>query len=330
MRKILLCVLIFTSVLAAVLGYSLPGISSHFTYLAEDSSLQLNFTDYTDNYVMAKWWWAQPVLWWSDAAISTDAQAVMTNWQIAIPQLTFAPASDMLSSNLWFHFATNPFPCPDVLGCFSVEQPENRIWERASYIQRGIIWMNENYNWTGAGATARQGLLAHELGHAHGLHERYIEGPPVTCNNAETTIMDSFVITNDMPFQCDGLTGPSALDIQRVVDYWSKGEAFSFTGAVQNRLIVGMWKDHAWTEDSYALGFYYLDQYNNWGLYHSRGMHDELGVHQLTENRTLAAAADPAVYGAPIPSWQMVCATPYFPPYNQWGTFRCGPALWVE
>ncbi len=217
------------------------------------------------------------------------------------------------------------------MGCATPNIPEDRIWERASYIKQLAVFMYTDtayYDWEGSGAAARTALWAHELGHANGLAHRYIESTN-SCTT-EVTIMDRFNVSNKIPSHCDGLTGPAALDTQRVVDYWSKGEAFSFTGAVENKLIVGMWKDLSWTEDSYALGFYYLDQNNDWIMYDWRGMHDDIGIHYLTASRTLAAASDPAAFGAPIPSWQMVCNKPYFAPFNQFGTFRCGPALWVE
>lgn len=303
----------------------------HTVYWAEDLTSQNPNTPYTDNWVMAKWWWGQPVLWWSQASLSADAQAAITSWQNAVPQLTYATANDEQSANLVFKRELNPDPCPLNPGCFAYGPPQgNRIWERATYMIKGLIFLNDAYLWDESGQSSRRGALAHELGHAYGLDERYPESPAFQCNNNEVTIMDNVVPSGDLLFHCDGLTGPATVDIQRVVDYWSKGEASDFKIAAVDRFVVGMWKDLSWTEDSYAMGFYYLNQYNDWIMYDWRGMHDDIGVHKFTANRTLAAASDPAAFDAPIPSLQMVCNKPYFPPFNQFGTFRCSPTLWVQ
>jgi len=140
----------------------------------------------------------------------------------------------------------------------------NRIYllspERGGlYMWTADIWLNENvYAFTAEGARY---VIAHELGHVHGLDDRYVAGADDPCNPDEETVMDaargqSFPDAVWITGGCDDIGGPTALDASRIEDFYAVNAAGNPRVEDQEReWVIWAWDDSAWAENEYRLDY---------------------------------------------------------------------------
>lgn len=90
--------------------------------------------------------------------------------------------------------------------------------------------------------------ISHELGHAYGLGDAYnddlTDDDSGECGDGPSTIMDGSVSFGGK--HCDGLTGPSAYDVELVKGLFAKGGVSDFTATNnQDGTATFTWKDNA-------------------------------------------------------------------------------------
>ena len=125
-----------------------------------------------------------------------------------------------------------------------------------------------------ASHNGRVAVIAHEMGHAYGLADRYRHNP-LMCNNTfvnypdgEKTIMDGAKRATSTVgwMHCDGIEGPAtSTDVARVRNLYSKGSLKELTATttrleeLSNGESTGTkvsWEDAAWAEKEHRVRFY--------------------------------------------------------------------------
>lgn len=177
----------------------------------------------------------------------------------------------------------------------------------------------------------RISVLAHELGHVYGLHERYIhqDNGGVTCNSNEVTVMDAA--------GCDGwLEGPASLDVNRVNNFWSQGFLYYLDINPVNGRAEASWYDFAWGDWSNDLAWFWWDAAtSSWrwvGAWDE--MLNNIGFHYgYVEDppRHLTQLLDRSKFpNAPVNKWYTFCGNPWFASYQTAGDWDCTQFMvWV-
>ena len=132
---------IFLALIVATSFVASPAQAHHYIYSAENPALQDPDSPYTDNRVLAFWWWGLNVQWWADPSAAggqfiQNVRTAITNWDNAI--FLFQEWQEVSDQNLAdIKFIYSPGPCPDAGGCMEPIAPwENRSVENASYYEK--------------------------------------------------------------------------------------------------------------------------------------------------------------------------------------------------
>ncbi|MBI4287601.1 MAG: hypothetical protein HY671_04115 [Chloroflexi bacterium] len=322
-----------------------------YVYEAENGKCQLIDSPGTDNCVDWSWSGLDPALpppyqlYWGastppDVPIKADIEAVIGNWQAAIPYLPYQESTSEHPPRLIFYYQTEVCG-PDALGCHSVTATNTTYDanQRASYWKTATIEINRD-NVPSPGALAR-GIIAHEIGHHYGLDERYFVaqtpfGLLGVCNQYEGTAVN--LVASDDP-NCPLRNGPTGLDKQRVDMFWRGGTPLT---GVETRgdlpilangngpIATYRWQDLAWAEISHLIVFQYLDD-DVWTEITETSSPYWAGVHLYTEPRTVTMEIDVRNYPS-IPdtsthracSWAYYAAAGYhYGSENGWGNDKC-------
>ncbi len=232
----------------------------------------------------------------------------LANWNVAAPHLQWANYEEITVDTADVQFkltwcgGTFEKPVTGTHGVMiqpgsidSIPQGSADLWRRANYVTKATICITSYYLFSSQ--EDRVEILLHEMGHAYGLHERYqinyTDTPPSfkNCNPNESTVMDG---TN-----CDNLSAPTVLDIERVDMFWGKGwpgapsMGYDVAGAAlsgntsdmfQVRDMGGgnirvLWGDYAWGQTSYTL---WIEELRNgtWTFISSQyWVDDDVGAH---------------------------------------------------
>lgn len=319
-NKLFLVIFIVLLVTSAALPSK--AAAHHYVYLPEDTERSYG----AKNDVVVWWWIGSLVLWWTDPAMGTSAQDAVWNWTTKIPQLPFSPCMECgEDADLKFKYE----PCPDfpnVRGCLDVTSTgrEWRPTEKAWYTTQATVYVRPDSMHT---LQSRTAVTAHELGHFYGLNEQYLPLPD--CNPDVRTIMDLTQIDPQNPNQlihCDGLQGPSDLDVTRVKAYWSGGDVLRgdlpITGYGQGSTGTFIWHDMAWAERYHLAKWYYKDANNQW-IYVSQYQYPyDVGMHMYAEDRALVGIFYRTQWGTPVGKYR-ACTWAWFERFGQFGNGRC-------
>ena len=277
-------------------------------------------------------------------------RTAVADWEAAIPELDWKEMNDSTSADVVVKFE----PCdardrfPGYPGQFSI-----KTWYRDTKANRGArywsqaklcvnSWKNKWLN-----DDAILSIISHEIGHAYGLHEAYVDkkGPGSGSCGKIKSIMDA--LTSNSGSHCDGLTAPSSSDIEDVKKIFKYGSLLEFTVTQSGDSADFEWKDYAWGEAYHDLMLMYtlnLDEsdYSNakWKTYksvkrtHGIGQHHDIAgvstsfVHRannvdLTKHQENAGI---------LPKWTAyrICGRPYFNQYQTYGTKTCSSPAWMN
>lgn len=206
--------------------------ANHFVYLVEDSARQPGGTK--ANFVFFQWyagaflpgdsyyklrWAAQDatVKGYMDSAIAvwqTQDDSLDIDWH-GWEYITGWPQS---GANIRVYHG-DCITVPAARACFIRQSWSTMGTQNAQFWHQADMYIRTNLN---PGTTAVPSFfaasMAHEVGHSYGLHERYLEGPPASCNNSESTIMDANKITGSPGVydHCDSISGPTTTDKNRI------------------------------------------------------------------------------------------------------------------
>lgn len=300
--------------------------ADHFSYIAAERNKQ-QAEPGTENWENVWWHFNEATYWSADANVDSDATAVVNAWAAAIAPLRWNKVPGSSTSD--YLFREDASVCGGVPGCHRVT-----LWYAwppydANFIQRGEIIIDPTFTY--APTAGRKGLLAHEVGHVYGLHERYLDSLGQSgCNSSETTVMDDMHLNvlNQL-VHCDGLEAPAAADTDRVASFWSKGQMVDWTASANGSVGTWRWYDLGWAEHAQRLELWwwngsswqYADVYTDY--------YDRIGVHRLTEDRQLSQSYNRSALGKPV-GWYIVCGWPWFRSYGVWGTWTCGPYIYLN
>lgn len=165
-----------------------------------------------------------------------------------------------------------------------------KVWQGASpsngnRIKTAKLYVNALAPWD---STAdHKGAYAHEIGHMYNLDERYHHTSPTTCNDSESTIMDTAFENDDDKIEiCDNISAPTTTDRGRIEWQWKNGYCFSDGAHEDGNNIVSDWHDYGFEDWALRLDFY-KKQNNVWvqkgEVFHIAGA----GTEKLTEFRTI-------------------------------------------
>lgn len=315
----------FLVIIGLVIASSKVAIANHYDYLPQDPAYY-NWVAGGDPEMWTYQTWylnsifypkssADPwrvINWKADSAIRTPFGQAVSDWSSIDNQLgiDWHPWRDINNTSGYVQHILNGVvgACPgspSATGCLSPT-----IWSgvspgHANFINVANIYMNfsSSYTWSN---DVKRAAIAHEIGHAYGLHERYIEGPPIQCNNNESTVMDAlYADANSVVHQCDNVSGPTATDRARISNFYLGG----------NYVLQNAWWDAAtgfqsrWTDQTWSDWGLNLDYYQWNGTYWViKGTMTELvdiAAHQTPANRTIASVYN--VKSAWGSGWYFVC-----------------------
>lgn len=273
-------------------------------------------------------WWAittiPGIYWWADAALHSDAASGIASWTTLVPELEYTEVPLEITADVVFKAGTcwDGSPACRVTTGYYYEGDRD-----ASYWSQATIFIDFSFNWT---ADGRKSAVAHEMGHLYGLHERYID-PRGACNNSDYTIMDGLQLISGYVVHCDFLTGPVSIDDTRVTSYWSNGAYSSFTATPFGTAGVWEWKNDAWAPYFHRVTYYYYDWSIGWVPYEVKAITADIGVHRITEDRTMSDLINRLNYPAvPGPAWHIACGHPRFEAFDTFGDWVCSNYIYLN
>jgi len=313
-------VLLFVVVVAALTIGLFPSLSfaqdwpySPYIYLPQDSNQQRGDFSGVENYVFYPWYLPgcqnTNMRWHADAQIHDAVSTALQNWHNAVPELTFQEVAQGQDVD-FFVAELDPWGV-NVDGMTVFTNFTYAATPDASYWTHAQIFIDQG-QWNQQGLI---GCIAHEIGHLLGLHERY--GAGGVCNAVETTIMDAMI---GKVQTCDGLQGPSALDEQRIYDFWAKGYR-TMNASACGTVGTYQWKDLSWAENYYLFQVFYSNG-QNWVYYYGRNHVENVGTEFFYSDRMLQEVVNRQTYGAPA-GWHCACGKSYFPKFNTYGSWQC-------
>ncbi len=309
--------------LATVLFFAGSAAAHHFDYRAEDSNLQSTAQFGVENHNFR--WWAlsnSNLRWYAPTSIRSDVDSAVSNWESVIPDLDwFGSTSSASTADLEFEYKS----CAGGgAGRFTVDTWYDDSTRDANYWTDARICVS---NTTSYGTNGRLAVIAHEMGHAYGLHEQYLDQQtPSACNNAVVSIMDTG--TGSPLVHCDSLTGPALHDENNVDAYWSLGQMEAITHSYSAPNVKIQWEDGAWAEQQWNMEFWYHNG-TNWIMYGTGTATADIGTHRDMPVPSVARVLEFSGARHGTGEWHSICGTPYFVKYNVTGTGRCSEVFWV-
>lgn len=328
--------------------------ADHFEYLPQDPSYYNAVAGgdpemwmYQDWYIYSiyqgadSWRWID---WKADTAIRTEFAQAVSDWS-NVDNALFIDWHDWRDAN---NIATTidlegkVGVCPGLTiphaACFTVNSWTGVYPGGAYRWQTAKIYVNLNNvlyvpqpgpTWNSA---AKKQVIAHELGHAYGLHERYDDNNPAGffCNGSESTIMDAMVVSVNTWTHCDPISGPTATDQNRISTMYLGGSYNLQAASWNGSNLVASWKDRTWSD--WALNL----EYRKWNgtSWVTMGTDNHLpfiAAHETPANRTIGTSKDvKSLWGT---GWYMVCGKGWNGTRDSgaaaYSLITCSSSVWV-
>lgn len=236
-----------------------PVQANHYVYLASEANAA-GFSQYT--WVNNRWAMGAQSHNWCSGFTSTPQGILnaLAEWENAV-QSSFGPefvaGCGPSQTFLFLPASAGSIPCPGYVGCLDVSNWGYDSGRQAYYIVTANIWFNTTqYSFTDAGYRYTTG---HELGHAYGLHERYLHPPPsIRCNPDENSIMDTATFSGTtVTGGCDGYNLYPDDKTRATLLYDLSPAQNVATYKTGTNSMSQFWDDVNWAESGYQLYFYY-------------------------------------------------------------------------
>ena len=377
MNRSLITLLSVFAVVAAVFGSYTAGVvfARHYVHLGmnpifQKTPAQTGGNTLPENYVNVKWalhsGTEAEVTWHSEPEVRDLFVAALTNWTNTIPELRWREVSSSADADVnvftgscgvgalgYFEVRdfvpTNP---SEPSGWHTDDERSANYWKSADICSRPSSDLPQNRTDDYA-----LSIVAHEIGHAYGLHEAYIDNPPPRdgspCNNSVISVMDGvhtklFTSADGGPAvrkwtHCDGLTGPSQWDVARIRDFFASGGPVDFTSELSGNQGTFRWRDDAWGEARHEMRYLYrLDSENEnqaWVKYETSSVVNNTGRHKQIAGVPIRFRQDiglkehtkgRATQTLPVRTAYQVCGRGVFTQYNPPALLTCSLVVKVS
>ncbi|MCA0753720.1 hypothetical protein KP806_01560 [Paenibacillus sp. N4] len=175
--------------------------------------------------------------------------------------------------------------CPvNSVGCYQVTEKTKVSDHGPWYVTYGTIYLPD----TRVGDDAFKTLL-HEIGHAIGLHEQYIDSGSFGCNSSIISVMDGI--------GCDNLTAPSSTDVIEINNMLGggTGKATDLNVAWNSTTLNLTWKDNALGEWNYKVDYYKVSATGSLTLIQSSTITKDIGLIKGITTSTLFTFSDKTI-----------------------------------
>lgn len=223
--------------------------ADHRVYFAEDNSSRTYAIDH----------WAingTTITWCSDDNTFYNNNIIGSSYIEGLHTPAVHWTQNCGSTSVWIRSYTTGSRCSQAAGGCITRYHRYNATRQGDYVYAADIWLNDqNWNFYDLGRIA---VVHHELGHLHGLEERYHHsGSP--CNNSETTIMDAAVGDGIYILGgCDGYLPTDVLDRPRELAFYDLVPVRNFLLlAPPTNAYFWQWEDVNWAEASYKISHYY-------------------------------------------------------------------------
>ena len=256
------------SILVVAIAAYMSGVvfASHIDYIANNAFHQSPDNDLPELWASSVWVLRAadtPVTWKTDSRVRGLVVKVLNTWTTTIPEFEWREVQPNREANLVVYGADVCPNGPFVTGLFRVD-PD--LGWHANDLRGANYWQKASVCLASPGGQQvapryLENLLSHEVGHAYGLADVYLDNPiPTTgsiCNSAVSSIMDGqtteVVANRTRLVECDAVYGPTTRDVEKIRAFYSSGGPADWS--VLSSYVL--WRDTASGESRHEIYYRY-------------------------------------------------------------------------
>ena len=293
-----------------------------------------------------------PLTWKADTRLRSLVVKVLGTWTTSIPELEWQEVAANAEADVTIFRASACGRYPTTIGHFRVDIGHG--WH-ADRLRRANYWREADIcikDIPAAERTTRflEAVLAHEIGHAYGLGEVYIDYRSTSgsiCNSSVFSVMDGGTRKVEggirKSTECDAAYGPTSRDVLKLRAFYSQGGLSDWETTLPSTF---QWKDNSWGETRHELYHRYrLDatettqrEYKTVRWEHNTGSHKDMVYFPETTARTFDTVVDLTAHQRsaglfttlPANTAYKVCGRAYYEQYATFSPRTCSSEITVS